>query len=108
MMLFRVDTRTILPEYFAGVLNSRLIQSEIKRLTGGAASPHLNVRSTKSLPIPLPPIAEQREIVRRLGLLTAEIRRLTSMYRQKVTALEALKESLLHQAFTGRLTSRAA
>jgi len=32
-----------------------------------------------------------------------ETQRLASLYRQKLAALEALKKSLLHQAFTGQL-----
>ncbi len=33
----------------------------------------------------------------------AEARRLESLYQQKLTALDDLKKSLLHQAFSGRL-----
>ena len=32
-----------------------------------------------------------------------ETERLASLYERKLTALEALKKSLLHQAFTGQL-----
>ena len=32
-----------------------------------------------------------------------ETQRLESIYQQKLAALEALKKSLLHQAFTGKL-----
>jgi len=35
--------------------------------------------------------------------LSEETQRLESIYQQKLTALEALKKSLLHQAFTGAL-----
>jgi len=35
--------------------------------------------------------------------LREETQRLESIYRQKLDALEALKKSLLHQAFTGQL-----
>ena len=33
----------------------------------------------------------------------AETQRLASLYERKLAALEALKKSLLHQAFTGEL-----
>ena len=33
----------------------------------------------------------------------AETQRLAHLYERKLTALEALKKSLLHQAFTGQL-----
>jgi type I restriction enzyme S subunit len=35
--------------------------------------------------------------------LREETQRLASLYERKVAALEALKKSLLHQAFTGNL-----
>jgi type I restriction enzyme S subunit len=38
-----------------------------------------------------------------LDALAAETQRLTRLYEQKQAALVALKESLLHQAFTGKL-----
>ena len=103
MMLFRLDTTIALPEYFAGVLNSTLILSEVKQLTGGAASPHLNIRDIRTFPIPLPPIAEQRHIVAQLDTISTETQRLASVYERKLTALEGLKKALLHQAFTGQL-----
>jgi type I restriction enzyme S subunit len=36
-------------------------------------------------------------------VLSEETERLPSLYERKLTALEALKKSLLHQAFTGEL-----
>ena len=103
MMLFRTDSVLVLPEYFTAVLNSTLILSEVRRLTGGAASPHLNICDIRTFPIPLPPIAEQRQIVGKLDTITAETQRLETIYRQKLAALEELKKALLHQAFSGNL-----
>lgn len=107
MMLFRLDTKMALPEYFTGVLNSTLILSEVKRLTGGAASPHLNIRDIRTFPIPLPPIDEQHQIVARLETIFAETQRLATLYERKLAALEGFKKSLLHQAFTGQLGTQA-
>jgi type I restriction enzyme S subunit len=103
MMQFRLDRTIVLPEFFTAVLNSTLILSEVKRLTGGAASPHLNIRDIKTFPIPLPPVSEQKVIAQKLNGVAVETQRLVSIYQQKVAALDALKQSLLHQAFTGNL-----
>lgn len=48
---------------------------------------------------------EQRRIANQLDTLAAETQRLASLYQQKLTALDALKKSLLHHAFTGQLTA---
>jgi type I restriction enzyme S subunit len=53
--------------------------------------------------VSLPPRKEQTAIVERTDALSNETERLAKIYRRKLVALEALKKSLLHQAFTGQL-----
>ena len=48
-------------------------------------------------------LQEQHRIVAQLDALTEETQRLTRLYERKLAALEALKKSLLHQAFSGEL-----
>ena len=48
-------------------------------------------------------ITEQERIVAELHSFTKETQRLAHLYSRKLAALEALKKSLLHQAFTGEL-----
>ena len=66
----------------------------MKKISNGAV---------KTLPISVPPIATQQAIVAKLEVLTEETQRLACLYEQKLAALDALKKSLLHQAFTGAL-----
>ena len=54
----------------------------------------------------LPPIAEQREIARRLDGLAVKCRALASSYQQQLEALSELKQSLLLKAFAGELTAK--
>ncbi len=46
---------------------------------------------------------EQKSIVAKLDTMLAETQRLASLYERKLAMLEALKKSLLHQAFNGEL-----
>lgn len=78
-------------------------QSLIKLYDNGAAQPNLGAKSVAKYKIALPRLAEQKLTVQRLDALSAETQRLESVYRQKLTEFEALKKSLLHQAFTGAL-----
>jgi type I restriction enzyme S subunit len=48
-------------------------------------------------------LTEQIAIVAKLDAMLAETQRLESLYQQKLTALDDLKKSLLHQAFSGAL-----
>ena len=49
-------------------------------------------------------LKEQKTIVTKLDTLSQETQRLASHYERKLAALAALKKSLLHQAFTGKLS----
>ena len=48
-------------------------------------------------------LKEQKAIVAKLDAMLAETQRLARLYERKHAALEALKKSLLHQAFSGEL-----
>lgn len=50
-----------------------------------------------------PTLTEQRTIVERIDALLIESLRLARVYERKLEALDALKTSLLHSAFTGQL-----
>ena len=63
----------------------------------------LNQGTLASLRVPLPPADEQKRIAGRLDEFAQETERLGGVYRQKLLALEGLKKSLLHQAFSGNL-----
>lgn len=48
-------------------------------------------------------LVDQQAIVTKLDALSAETKKLEAIYRQKIAALDELKQSLLHQAFNGEL-----
>lgn len=51
----------------------------------------------------LPGVKKQTELAAKLDALHEETQHLESLYQQKLTALDDLKKSLLHQAFSGQL-----
>ena len=69
----------------------------------GSAQDNINMGTFESQRFPFPPVAEQREIVKRLNFLREETQNLESIYQRKLAALDELKQSLLHQAFSGAL-----
>jgi len=73
------------------------------RISAGSAQPNLSTEQIKGFVLPLPGIDEQVRIVAALESLSEATKRLKSLYLKKLAALEALKKSLLHQAFTGQL-----
>ncbi|GDY08471.1 hypothetical protein LBMAG52_19570 [Planctomycetia bacterium] len=54
-------------------------------------------------PIALPPLAAQTKVVKTIVELESAIESLESLYQRKLAALDELKKSLLHRAFSGQL-----
>ncbi|MCX6938360.1 MAG: restriction endonuclease subunit S [Verrucomicrobia bacterium] len=69
----------------------------------GTSIPQLTVPNFKESKLHIPSLPEQEAIMEKLDTLSEETQRLARLYEQKLAALEALKKSLLHQAFTGQL-----
>ena len=68
-----------------------------------AGMPKVNREHLFEFRVWLPIVKKQRELAAKLDGLHEETQRLESLYERKLAALEALKKSLLHQAFTGQI-----
>ena len=88
-------------EYVEFLLQS--FKTLLKEKGKGTARDNINLGTFENQKFPFPSLKQQRKIVATLNDLSAETQRLTSIYERKVAALEALKKSLLHQAFSGEL-----
>jgi type I restriction enzyme S subunit len=91
------------PHYLALFFNSRLGKELVAGRLVGAAQKHFNVTAAKHVEISFPTVLEQRRLVEKIKDFSEETRRLESLYQRKLTALDELKKSLLHQAFSGNL-----
>jgi type I restriction enzyme S subunit len=77
---------------------------DMRLLGSGSSIPQINNYDIAPLKISFPEAREEQEVVlRTLDDLAAETQRLESLYQQKLAALDELKKSLLHQAFSGAL-----
>ena len=77
---------------------------DMRLIGSGSSIPQINNYDIEPLIISFPEsIGQQKEIICKLEEFSANTKRLESIYRQKLAALEALKKSLLHQAFSGNL-----
>jgi type I restriction enzyme S subunit len=71
--------------------------------TRTAAQPKLALSRLSTIKLGIPPLVEQKRLAAEFDVLRAETKHLESIYEQKLAALESLKKSLLHHAFTGKL-----
>jgi type I restriction enzyme, S subunit len=95
--------RSLNLDYFYYILASDFVRSQFNRLASGAIVLNISSDLVKQAVLPIPPMAQQDGIAEKLKCLSAETRRLESIYQRKLAALEELKKSLLNQAFTGAL-----
>ncbi len=99
----RLNVSTLSPRYLCHFLKSGTARQELIDGGNGANIKSLNQGTLSGLVIPFPSSNEQKRIVEELEALCTETQRLEYVYRQKLDALEDLKKSLLHQAFSGEL-----
>ena len=84
-----------------------LYKEPLRNAKRGAAIPHLNKELFFNLPIPMPPIEEQRRIVEKIDEVSSAVSAYDIAYRKTEslnTAFpEALKKSILQEAVQGKL-----
>jgi type I restriction enzyme S subunit len=85
------------------LLGSSFVYQQFDRLAAGSTVRNLNIDLASSVLLPAPPLDEQIAIAEELDELGRSIDQLGDVYRRKRAALEELKQSLLHQAFSGQL-----
>lgn len=90
-------------EFFVALFGSAKVKARLEANSVGATMSSLNHGILNDLRLPVPPIADQRSIMSKVLGVGAEIQHLESIYQRKLAALDALKQSLLHQAFSGQL-----
>jgi len=90
------------PHFIAFYLNSAA-QKYVEAGKVGIALTHFNTASVASLPISVPPFGEQIEIVRECDRRLSGADRLGASLKQQLTRAAETRQSLLHEAFAGRI-----
>ena len=99
-----LDQKQCLPGYLhIYFLLAPQSQEFLAKHAKGAIMAGLNMGLIQELPVMLPPIKYQAEIVEAARDLREETQRLECLYQRKLAALDELKQSLLHQAFSGQI-----
>jgi len=92
--------------YIKHVISSSYFLNYAHMEATGATIKNVSLKSMRAFKVPLPALEIQNNIVRRLDALSVETKKLETIYQQKLTALNELKQSILQKAFTGELTQK--
>lgn len=74
----------------------------------GGAQPNVSQAKIKAIRIPVPPLTDQGRIVNELNALSKMRENLETKYQTELDNLEELRQSILEQAFEGKLTEPVA
>jgi type I restriction enzyme S subunit len=100
MMRLAVNTARVIPEYAFRLLCTAAVREHFRAKSKRAvAQSSINQQDVKSLPFPLPPLAEQREVVRGLTAVEQKI----AAEENRRASLQALFKSMLHHLMTGKI-----
>ncbi|MBN2062093.1 MAG: restriction endonuclease subunit S [Deltaproteobacteria bacterium] len=78
-------------------------RKQLEEAAYGAGKPGLNLQNIKDVLIPLPPLEEQKEIVRQVDKLFALADKVESHYQRAKARVDKLSQSVLVKAFRGEL-----
>lgn len=100
----RLDTKRALPQLVAAYINSPIGRAymfdERKQMTGQA---NVNATTLKNLPLPLPNIGVQRDLVAELDALQAKVDTVKALQAETAAELDAILPAILDKAFKGEL-----
>ena len=107
-VLIRPRREVFEPEYLANLLLQRSSQRRLLAHSRGATVHHVNMKDIRAFTISsVPSLETQRQVVEKLADIHQGCESLEEVQRRRLTVLDDLKKSLLHQAFSGALTTKA-
>lgn len=90
-------------KWFVYFLWSQDRSGELRQHFTGTGIQHFTGDALGRFTLPIPPAGEMKRLIAVFDGLFAQIESFTAVCQQKLSALVALRKSLLHQAFTGQL-----
>ena len=101
--LHRVRAIEVLPEYLYYVIRHFILSNQYERYYTGSTIKHLTGQSLQILPIPLPPLSEQRSIVKILQRIIKSIDKIETEKNEALSLVSLAKSKVLDLAIRGQL-----
>ncbi|WP_230661077.1 restriction endonuclease subunit S [Psychrobacter sp. I-STPA10] len=103
----QIDSEKIIPKYLLYIANQGVGRDYlVNSLSTSAGQNTINQKSIRNLLLKIPPLSEQTEIVRRVEELFAFADQIEERVAQAQSRVNHLTQSILNQAFTGKLTEQ--
>lgn len=92
------DFQTAISNWIAAILNTPQVRTQVRRITGGVTRPKITLTDFRRLIIPIPSLDEQKEIIRVLHSLNANVDQNTTLLEK----LQQMKTALMQDLLTGK------
>jgi type I restriction enzyme S subunit len=104
IIIMQPNRAVLHPTFLKYLLLSRPVQHRIRTKGTGATVQGIKASLLRTIEIAFPTSLQvQERTVKKLDALRRETQRLDTIYQQKLAALDALRKSLLHEAFSGKI-----
>lgn len=103
---FAVTDAGVSKPFTLHAMRSKLVQDQIHAISKGVAQQKVTLAEFKRIAIPLPPEREQLIIAQKAGSIFDDMRRLEEVPAVETTRSAALRQSILKDAFAGKLVSQ--
>jgi type I restriction enzyme, S subunit len=96
-------SNTLNPAFACIFVNSNAGRAHVDEVKVGIAQSHFNIGAARKTPLPLPPVAEQQEIVRRVEALFKLANSIENRVAAATARADKLTQAILAKAFRGEL-----
>jgi len=97
------NARLVDRHYLMHALNSRPIRKRTEALVHGMGRPRIGLTLLRTIPVPLPPHAEQKRIANRIDTLLSITENMVQLLERQNLRTARLRQSILKWAFEGKL-----
>jgi type I restriction enzyme S subunit len=105
--IVRFKADTLCSELFCYFTQSADYSAQVTKLITGSTRLRISRSNLGAIKIPVPPATQQNTLLAQLNDLSELVSSIEKVHQRKIVAFSALKQSLLHQAFSGELTATA-
>ena len=105
-MKFSLNKDYVIPEFVKAYLQSDAVRHSFSARSHGGTMDILNLSMLKELPVPLPPITEQKMIIDQIESSFSIVDELETTIETNLKRADRLRQTILQQAFSGELLTQ--
>lgn len=104
VVLFQPNSKITNPRFVLDYMRSPFVATYLSKMSKATSQPAFGIKKVREMPVPLPPLEEQNEIVAEVEHRLSVIDELEAIVEANLSRTDGLRQSVLQQAFSGRLT----